>query len=524
MRYRIYAYNGNTPDRSPGRAVYDSAKPDRRRPVTEARLMEELNKAGRLSLTVLSGHRLYEELLPMKTTLEVWEDSSLLWAGRPVNITEDRARTRSYTCEGVLSWLLDVPDIFSNPASLVKDYHLGGEATGFSVNWTGLTDEKTLEHEWSSGDGFTPLATAEFGKIFHVVIDGQDYPVKLIRLHEWKGDASSRVGYLGKIGLLGNDEYEDDPNNPGANAPFYIDNARMIVQRSGDAATEQHTVKIYRRDPLTVQTMFGTLFTGNAGTGYNAYASANRKLWPGECDVIGSMIYDPEMSARCMDSLRSWQDAFGGYLSADYDAGLWKVSYTAAPGVLATDVPIKYGLNIVDITTERDCGGLTTAIYGVGVDEETGAKCNLAYSAGGSPPVTQDSGYPIASGNGYVTRTESETQFGLIRQEKEYTVTGATMAAQQEDLYRQICAELDRSAENVDAAKVTAIDPRLLGVSAGRAKVGNWYKVYAPGFSVDNKNMLLSAKTTDMIQPGRSTMTLGWSRKMMSEYVGGFEK
>ena len=70
-------------------------------------LTTELNAAGSFTFTMPPGHAFYNEVKPLLSTIEVYEDEELLWFGRPVEIKTDFWKQRQIYCEGALAFLND---------------------------------------------------------------------------------------------------------------------------------------------------------------------------------------------------------------------------------------------------------------------------------------------------------------------------------------------------------------------------------------------------------------------------------
>ena len=70
-------------------------------------LNTELNAAGSFEFTMPPGHIFYEDVHPLTSTIEVYEDTELLWFGRPVEIKADFYKQRQVYCEGALAFFND---------------------------------------------------------------------------------------------------------------------------------------------------------------------------------------------------------------------------------------------------------------------------------------------------------------------------------------------------------------------------------------------------------------------------------
>lgn len=67
----------------------------------------ELNKTGNFDFEILSTHPNAGTIEKLKSRISVYEDSEILFKGRPLNDESDFQNTGQVTCEGELAFLLD---------------------------------------------------------------------------------------------------------------------------------------------------------------------------------------------------------------------------------------------------------------------------------------------------------------------------------------------------------------------------------------------------------------------------------
>jgi hypothetical protein len=70
-------------------------------------LSMELNTAGSFEFTMPPAHAFYDMVRPLSSTIEVYEDETLLWFGRPVEVETDFFKQKQIYCEGALSFFSD---------------------------------------------------------------------------------------------------------------------------------------------------------------------------------------------------------------------------------------------------------------------------------------------------------------------------------------------------------------------------------------------------------------------------------
>lgn len=88
-----------------GEDIFDLSKQDL--VLVNPNLTTELNTAGSFEFTLPPIHRAYDSVLPLTSTVEVYEDDSLLWYGRPVEIQKDYFMQKTVYCEGALAFCND---------------------------------------------------------------------------------------------------------------------------------------------------------------------------------------------------------------------------------------------------------------------------------------------------------------------------------------------------------------------------------------------------------------------------------
>lgn len=71
------------------------------------RLDMELNTAGSFEFTMPPSHTFYDDIHPIRSNIEVYEDESLIWFGRPMEIRKDFHNNRQVYCEGALAFFND---------------------------------------------------------------------------------------------------------------------------------------------------------------------------------------------------------------------------------------------------------------------------------------------------------------------------------------------------------------------------------------------------------------------------------
>lgn len=502
MRYQIYIGQdlATKPLHSSDNLLLDTNDPSVGAYVSASTLDLGLNKAGGVTVTLLRQNPFYNSVELMKTVMEVWRDNALYWKGRVIKISPNQDGSKTVDVEGNLNYLMDVPDTFTNNPDIAKHYKLGSEVTSETLAFAETGEGSGIFcHEWASGDGFEWLYTYERGAVFFVMWDGN------------KDELKNERGYLGDISIVDSTADRD----AGASVDFFIDNDGIYT--TSDATT--HTVKIWRRDRLTIQQMFNQMF-GVAG--YNNYAHngslpINRLLYGGVCDVSGNMIYDPGIDTTCLDTLKAWQEIYGGYIYTSYDPSdptepKWRVNYTQSKGLDRSDVPVEYGVNITGIDITETAEPVVTSICGVGIDDETERQFYLPST---TTPGTE---FAFDANARYLTLKSSYQKYGYVRQQRYYQISHAS-ETKNTDLYNMVVRDLYAADQNTKSIRVSAFDARLVDKTAGSADVGDRCYVNAAPWGIDNVKMQLTDMHIDMIQPGRGVMQFGDAPKELTQQI-----
>lgn len=525
MRYRIFCgeavdNRGSLP-KTADTLMFDSADSETKKLLESARLSMGINKAGVLTVVLLRGHFMYNRISLLRTVVEVLDGDTPIWRGRALKISDDKNGRRQIEFEGNLNGLLDVPDTMTNKPDMAKHYKIGTETSAVSLAFSQIGDSDTYEHTLAPGE-MEGLTVSEYGSTFFIVwgasSGGGTYQAILQHYYAYVINPDTQAAELQEFGYLGDptiadESYQKPADDPGANAPFFIDNGK-IYTKSTDA---NHDIKIYRRDAMTVQAMFNAMFTDDRA--YNGYSSRENYLMRGACDIDGSEIYDPEIGTSCMDTLRHWAEKYGGYIYTSYNPlndGSWCINYTQSIGSNRDNVPVAFGMNIIDIAVTADGSGVVTAVCPIGIDDEDEHKINLAAVP---LPFDPSIGFPVEQGTGYVLcdYLDMIANHGKHRQIRQYSIRHNS-SNQLLDLYN--CAVRDMLAEQqFKAISVTALDARLLQNDAGRPNVGDRISIQAEPWGINAERLTLNEMEIDFVNPGNGTMRLGNEQKTLTQMI-----
>ena len=76
-------------------------------PLVEAKIEQEVNKAGTFNFTIYENNPLYNELYKMKSIVKIYDDTYRVFRGRILNATRGMYNELHVVCEGELAFLVD---------------------------------------------------------------------------------------------------------------------------------------------------------------------------------------------------------------------------------------------------------------------------------------------------------------------------------------------------------------------------------------------------------------------------------
>ena len=103
-----------------GALLWDPRVPELR--IINPKVNCEVNRAGTLEFIAPAAHPLYTHIKKMKSIVEVYQDGSLIFRGRPLTDNKDFLNNRQVICEGDLAFFND---------SVIRPYTYNGSITGY---------------------------------------------------------------------------------------------------------------------------------------------------------------------------------------------------------------------------------------------------------------------------------------------------------------------------------------------------------------------------------------------------------
>jgi len=112
--------------------------------IDEPKVKLEVNKAGSLTFRIYPAHPLYNQIKKLKSVIEVYQDSVLIFRGRPLDDGLDTWNVKEIICEGDLALFND---------SIVRPYEFNGTITEYlSVLITNHNAQAGLEKQFNIGN------------------------------------------------------------------------------------------------------------------------------------------------------------------------------------------------------------------------------------------------------------------------------------------------------------------------------------------------------------------------------------
>lgn len=541
------------------------------------------NAAGKFVFTLLPQHPSAQRVQLMGSDIQISMGSRIIFSGRPITVEEDIYRCKTVTCEGNLNWALDVPDLFTRPWSMQHDYYVAvknGEIYSYvSLEFTAETtveDGETkytglYDHTWHPGEYMNTFDGENEGQKFEflyrlprlkkntvtdtwaIELDGEnvvyDDEISVTAVCERALIGSGLDGwwwdYIGNPELAGVTR-SDTVNGsvPLATAPFGgVEglSTHMVLRcpEHANAGIPSMTVMMMVRGAAkqSISDMFYLMFPKYEDLpahNYNNFCSPQRRLYGGDCDIVGELVYEHAVGTTCLDTLREWQKTYGGYLyTRREDLGYWSINYTNEPGEEDSGAVFELGDNILDITYKVNAENVVTKILGIGKDDQTGEEVSLLMSdeefrafvtaTTEAKDVTlipyNDNDFPLVIATGIVSSNDYSI-YGQIIAAREYGIKhlADNKAAMRRILYGKVVEDLKATSAESEMLSITAIDPRILDKTTNDIRVGNSYLVKSKPHRI-NQFMRLTSMEMDLLSQQNTKLTFGETRPLASNDI-----
>lgn len=230
---------------------------------------------------------------------------------------------------------------------------------------------------------------------------------------------------------------------------------------------------------------------------YANHCDKNRMIRPGNVDAI-----DPDVKiyvksddyTDVMTELSNFLSEFGGYVTLRRQNGVCYLDYSDDVDKLSSQT-IKFGENLLDITSYIDASEVYTYIIPLGKKKDDGSRVNIE---------------SVNNGVDYLKSSTGEKLFGVI-----YRAAIWDDIEDPEQLKKNAEALLDSMIAEAATLEVTALDLRLLGVDVERLQVGKNVRVQSVFHDID-EDFLCSKIELDLLDPEQSVYTFGLERSTLT--------
>lgn len=230
---------------------------------------------------------------------------------------------------------------------------------------------------------------------------------------------------------------------------------------------------------------------------YANHCDPNRMIRPGNVEAV-----DPDVTiyvksddySDIMTELTNFLNEFGGYVTPRRQNGVCYLDYSDNEEKIS-DQTIKFGENLLDITSYIDASEVYTRIVPLGKKDDNGDRLTIE---------------SVNDGRLYLQSDTGEKLFGVI-----YRAAVWDEIEDPEQLKKNAEALLDSMITEATTLEVTALDLRLLGVDVERLQVGKNVRVQSIYHGID-EDFLCSKIELDLLDPEKSVYTFGLERATLT--------
>lgn len=248
-------------------------------------------------------------------------------------------------------------------------------------------------------------------------------------------------------------------------------------------------------------------------TQHNSQVSADRQFVIGNCTVTDPNNYiarsDTEYSTTWQLINSQLIDTLGGYLWVRHENGQSIIDYLADFSTLANQ-PIKAGLNLLSIKTERKGADIATAILPLGkADETTNERLTIA-------DITDSTTSDICKSGDIVYSVQAETLYGgritKVMVWDDVTTDTALLA--------NATAALGIARQLPSTVTLSAADLSAAGYNFNAFSLGTYVAIEDPWHGSEHgllATYLVKHLSIDLLNPANNTLTLGATTSSLTE-------
>ena len=505
--YEIYA---------DGALIHASGRDDLR--LSKGEITLELDKAGSFVFSLPAGHPYRDAFTKLKTVITVYRSGRIVFRGRILDDVTDYWNTRTFICEGELSFLQDSivrPFTFTGtPAELFRQFVEGHNAQvdefkRFKVGAVSVTassyidrDAETREAAVSWAEG---IAANDIHGYSQDVRWGPHYDCSSLVITAWE-----RAGVLLKTKgatFTGNMEavmlangFEQITSGVNLSTGAGLQRGDVILNPNGDSAHVAMSVgggeivEAYRGDVAKAkQIRVADYYFFGQDRAFRYIGTGTGGATTG--DILRSnTAYETTLSN--MNS-RLLEDATGGhfYITHGYDGTdpVPTIHYLADFTAMAAQA-IEFGGNLLDFTKTVKAEDMATAIIPLGAAVDDG------------DTETDDPQLTIASVNGgvdYVYSPEAVAQFGWI-----FKVVEWEDVTEPANLKKKAREYLNIVTQQTLTLELSAVDLHLLDRSVESYSLCEYVRVSSPPHNFEDM-LLCTKQSLDVLNPASDSMVLG---------------
>lgn len=268
--------------------------------------------------------------------------------------------------------------------------------------------------------------------------------------------------------------------------------------------------KTAEKTKAPVSEMFEAVFCkddADTMTGYNAYATPERRIYRGDCEL--DAVLDYSTPASCYANLKRWVKEAGGYakITKNSATGLYYIHLTKTSGQRDDSYRVQVGENVIDCGETFSCGSLVTGIYPVGTDGSTRVTLE------GDGAISGKSGFSVSQQA--VWCDSAVLQYGKVLRYREYPVADVPAAQRQQYLREKAADDLTSEIRASITYEIPSVDPRLTGGEGAGQELGDYYPVDVPLLE-EPQYLQLSRIVTNLMKPSVGKQFYGDDKAQIS--------
>lgn len=526
MSYKVYAGVQSAVDVWTTKAcIYDPSDLTESKKLLSPTLTRKLGKAGSLEFTIPLGNVAHSALQKLRMTVSVEQDGAEIWQGRIMSHEQDFMLRQKVYCEGELAYLNDssiapytatnitltqfLDFVCQNHSGMVdsyKSFRVGNvqeEAVRFTVRADGCYIKEDYKSDGPDSDGdykyefglYLPSGARLTEKFEELYSANENYTPAAC---EWPiGSVQDKSDY--SIWRTGENLFSVRMNVVHEGGATYTATQKR-VESSVSCATR--SISFGTNVLLTATTTPSTAYQiRKSGGSYKVfvYGIESADFYPEKAPVFHN-FGDGKAYGVTMDVLQDeLLDKYGGYLMVRHAKDTNGISRRyldyATDIAEKTDQEIKFGSNLLDLTSYVKAENIVTRVIAVG---------------------KKKSGWFLWQHESTITATANDTAaqklFGIIT--RIIVIDGTASTTQ--SLRNAADKELSKDLRYVDGITINAVDLRDAGVNIDRLAFAKQTHIYSAPHGVDT--WLLCTKLVEPFDsPDKKEFTFGTEFSSISD-------